>query len=166
EAPLKAGARVAIPSETDAGKLNLPPGPHAVEFRLKARDQLGFNDTRFLTISIREPRRILIIADDTQRSAELRRNLEALGFDAKVKTAPDENLSGYKAIYLFSLAKPAEALWKQLDEYVRQGGSVGIISGDQEMDVDAYNKGTAQRLMPGEFLRVRTKVDKQGEGGV
>src|SRR5262249_4498432 len=132
EVSLKAGDRVAIPFEIDAGKLNLPPGPHPVDFRLKARDQLGFNDTRFLTISIREPRRILIIAADTQRRAEFRRNLEALGFDAKVKTAPDENLSAYKAIYLFSLAKPAEALWKLLDEYVRQGGSVGIILGDED----------------------------------
>jgi len=145
--------------------LNLPPGPVPVEFRLKARDQLGFNDTRFLTFSIREARRVLILADDASRPAEFRRNLEALGYDATIKTAPDENLAGYKAVYLFSLAKPADTLWKQLDEYVRQGGSLGIIPGDETMNVDAYNKGTAQKLMPGEFLRVLTKGDAKEQAG-
>ena len=83
EVSLKAGERAAYPFEIDMAALNLPPGPVPVEFRLKARDQLGFNDTRFLTFSIREPRRVLILADDVARPAEFRRNLEALGYAYK-----------------------------------------------------------------------------------
>src|SRR5262249_23214589 len=85
EVSLKAGDRAAYPFDIDLAALNLPPGPVPVEFRLKARDQLGFNDTRFLTFSIREPRRVLILSDDVARPAEFRRWLDGLGYDVSVK---------------------------------------------------------------------------------
>src|SRR5262249_25468836 len=117
EVSLKAGDRAAFPFEIDAAALNLVPGPYQVEFRLKARDQLSFNDARFLTFAIRESRRVLILADDPERAREFRRHLDALGYATAVKTAPDGDLGSYKAVYLFSVAKPTEALWKQLDDY-------------------------------------------------
>lgn len=155
EVVLKAGEKKSLPLDVDAAFLKLNPGPHPVEigWATVSTDSLAFNNTAYATFAIREPRRVLIIADDKSQAATLQRIFKAaeavLGYEADVQTEPVKSLQGYKAVFLSSLAKPSDRLWGLLEDYVRQGGGLAIIPGDAKMDLAAYNKDPAQKLMPG-----------------
>jgi hypothetical protein len=142
----------------DCTELGLSPGPQQVEVRLGTGDLLPFNNSRFATFLVREPRRVLVLTDNTEQAEYFRKALVANGFTPEVKSPGDFanlNLNRYQAIFLFNLSLPKEELWKDLDkEYVQKGGGLGIIPGGAEINLDAYNKGPAQNLMPGKLNKI------------
>ena len=156
----------------DCAELGLLPGPQQVEVRLGTSDLLPFNNSRYATFMVREPRRVLVLADKTNQATEFQRALTANGFAPEVKTPgefADLDLTRYQAIYLLHIASPNEELWKDLDqEYVQKGGGLGIIPGEK-INLDAYNKGPAQKLMPGKLAEIidlkksRPKKIKKGD---
>jgi hypothetical protein len=51
------------PSEVPFARQGLKPGLHQAEIRLQTPDRLPFDDVRYLTFRVREPRKVLLIAD-------------------------------------------------------------------------------------------------------
>jgi hypothetical protein len=158
---VKAGGRAVVPFEIDMQ--DLAPGPHQVEVRLAAPDQLAFDNTRYLTFAVRQPRKGLIITDDPAKADPWRRAIEArkevrfrctiLSSRAAVEVGPGE-LAQYQAVYLLSVARPTAGLWAALREYGGRGGGVGIIPGGSEMDLADYNGPAAQQVLPGKLTRI------------
>jgi hypothetical protein len=158
---VKAGGRAVVPFEIDLQ--DLAPGPHQVEVRLAAPDQLAFDNVRYLTFAVREPRKVLLVADDPAKAGPWRRAIEArkkarfrctvLSIRAASKLGPGE-LSQYKAVYLLAVARPPAELWAALLQYTIRGGGVGIIPGGAKMDLSNYNGPAAQKLLPGKLTRV------------
>ena len=161
---VKAGERQVAAFEIDPAALHLQPGPHQAEIRLATPDLMGFDNVRYVTFVIREPRRVLILADDPRKaeqdfayalyslakSSELPRTKQ---FRAEVRVAdsvqdPGE-LARYEAVYLFELHRPTAKLWSVVKTYVQRGGSVGVIPGGDEMDTNSYNQESAQQILPG-----------------
>jgi hypothetical protein len=153
---VKAGERQVAAFELDPQELKLQPGLHQVEVRLATSDLLAFDNARYATFAIREPRRVLILADDPRKAEVFQNALRAVGqFRGEVRqpgTVKDPaELPRYQAVYLFGVARPDANLWAMLEDYVRKGGGVGVVPGGNDMDLDAFNKGPAQRVMPGQF---------------
>ncbi len=141
-AEVKAGTRQMIPIEIDCAVLKLGPGTHQLEVTLDPPDLLPFNNRRFLTFAVRQPRRVLVLRDenDAARAGYFINALAKLEFavDAKApNTLPD--LAGYQAVYLFEVPAPAPAVWSYLLEGVRRGIGLGIVLGGQETERAAYN---------------------------
>jgi len=153
---VKAGERQVASFEIDPQALQLSPGPHQVEVRLATSDLLAFDNVRYATFAIREPRRVLVLADDLRKTRDFTDALRAVGQfspEARIVSSlknPAE-LAPYQAVYLFGVARPDANLWSMLEDYVRRGGGLGVIPGGKEMDVKSYNVGPAQRVLPGQF---------------
>jgi hypothetical protein len=146
---------------------NLTPGLHQLELSLDAPDRLAFDNSRFLTFRVAEPRKILTIADDPEDAEFWRIAHEAKGdFDCTV-VKPDDvkaaDLGKYEIVCLLDVAHPnapaaGGTLWEKLVPYVEGGGKLVIIpGGEDQVALDEYNPKTvdaASKLMPGTLLGV------------
>lgn len=154
---------------------NLTPGLHQVEIGLAAADRLMFDNTRFLTFRVAEPRKILTIADDPDAAFYWRTAHEAKGdFDCTV-IRPDEvkaaDLGKYEIVCLLSVARPNSppggTLWEKLVPYVEAGGKLVIMPGGEDQVVPGeYDPGAvpeANKLMPGTLKGVLSTRDTQPE---
>jgi hypothetical protein len=159
---LSAGEKQTYLFEIDCQELNLTPGQHQIEVRLTSSDLLAFNNSRFVTFAIREPRRVLVLAEEPAKAERFKSALESTSFKftVEVKRADEaerligtRDLRDYQAVYLFCLARP-EKLWGPLGEYVAKGGGLGIIPGGKESDPAAYNQEAAQKLMPARLKKI------------
>jgi hypothetical protein len=161
---VKAGERQVVGFEIEPRALNLQPGPHQLEVRLATSDLLSFDNVRYTTFLIRDPRRVLVLADDERKTEPFKDAFKAVGqFTAEVRlpgrvTDPAE-LPRYQAVYLLGVARPDANLWALLENYVRRGGGVGVIAGGNELDLDAYNKSPARGLLPGQLRSVAARKD-------
>ncbi len=149
----------------------LKPGLHQAEVSLDAADRLAFDNTRFVTFRVAEPRRILTISDDPDdaRWWALAHNLKG-DFACEVVTpqqavAPDFKFAPFEVVCLLSVAgpnHPGEApLWGKLLPYVSDGGKLVIIPGGDDTLLPAEYDPTkptqdnaANLLMPGTLKRV------------
>jgi hypothetical protein len=167
---VKAGERATFGYEIDCSKLK--PGEHQLQAELVNPDLLPGNNVRYLTFAVRQPRHILVIADDTAAAQRWKDALESLrslaefrvtlATPAKILHQRKDNpavLNGYQAVYLFDVKAPDAELWTVLAGYVAEGGGVGIVPG-REMVLDAYRTREARQVMPGELQRIESSDGK------
>jgi len=159
---MKAGQEELVPFELNPGDFG--PGQHAVELSVVTNDLLPANNSRFATFAVRKPRPVLVLADKVQQADELVHALKAAQFTphALPATAPlaAGDLRNYHAVYLLGLARPSEPLWQALEEYVAKGGGLAIVPGGKDMDVNAYNQGPAQNILPGTWQELLVRPEK------
>jgi hypothetical protein len=156
---VKAGQTMAVPLD----ELKLGPGHHSLTLSLDVRDSWVGNNRRLATFQVREPKKVLVVSDRPETRYELQGALHANRFDVETKkpaVVEGSDLSKYDAVYLFGVAKPSEALWRTLDGYVKAGGGLGVIPGDQSMDPAAY----ASPLLPGRYGKVEYVGDRKDVG--
>jgi hypothetical protein len=167
---LKAGEKKTVPLEIDTN--GLAQGPHQVEVRLAAPDAMPFNNTAQVTFLIRKPRRVLIVTDEPDSAEWWKRALDLGGMGPYrcevVKADADkikaEFLAPYAAVYLMNVKAPGKGLWEALDSFLRGGGGLGVIPGDNDrLDLAAYGDPAAGRLLPGRIDHVAESEDKDGD---
>ena len=134
----------------------LPPGFHQFEVTLETPDAMEFDNVRFATLRVEEPRTILTIADDPDDAIYWKIALESKGDFITVVQTPDKinDLSKYEMVCLLSVGDPAP-LWPKLKDYVDRGGKLLIIPGGDgigEFKREAYNN--SQGLIPGQILGI------------
>ncbi len=136
----------------------LEPGPHQGFVRIVGSDPLSCDDTRYFTIDVRPPSKVLLLgekADDTIFLREALAPTAAAGsaqseFSCEVRTYSDMGrlkLADYSAVFLVNPPPLAKTAWDALAEFAEAGGGVGISLGRnarrEEMD-----GADAQRLLP------------------
>ncbi|MCI0683764.1 MAG: BatA domain-containing protein [Gemmataceae bacterium] len=155
---LKVGERPTIPFEIDLAKLDLGVGAHTLTVKLANKDALESNNQLFAAFQIRQPKRVLILADAKSASADrFAYAFECVGYVSEIKTRAE--LAGlewdkYQAAYLFGLAAPGPELWQAAAAYVQKGGGLGIVPGGAEMKPEAYHQPAANELLPGKWQTV------------
>lgn len=155
----KAGERKSIPFEIDLAKLKLPPGKHSIEAKLATADGWQGNNRRFATFEVRQPRRVLILADSQAKAEDLAWALQANQYDAETKLLadlPKLDLKPYFAVYLFEPTSPTPEIWGRLEDYAKRGGGVGIVPPGDEIKIDAWKSPAALKVLPGTLTQVVT----------
>lgn len=139
---------------------DLSTGFHTVSVSIRD-DNLGFDNSRFVTFEVAPRRKILTISDDprTAEAWELSHNFGKQEFDCTVVT-PDAvpDLAGYEAVTLLGVRAPPEDLGKKLLEYVETGGGKLVLMPDGPDSTndrkDAYNE-TLSALLPAQLGDIR-----------
>jgi hypothetical protein len=156
-------------------RMGLKAGLHSAEISLVTADALPFDNIRYVALRVREPRRILAIADGPPGYGMLgggvlqmaRANLrtdpfrDALasyrGFFAELHRTDEvanwtaEAWAPYEAVALCGVSNPND-LWAPLQAYLERGGQVLVFpGGPQDMDLKTYDNASALALLPGKY---------------
>ncbi|HEV3204520.1 MAG TPA: BatA domain-containing protein, partial [Gemmataceae bacterium] len=151
----------------------LPPGMHQAEIALATKGALPFANLGYATFEVQGPREVLVVADDPANARILKLALQTKdAFQCDVKSTGEarklfpQELATYRAICLVGLSKPDFTLWERLEEYVKRGGGLAVIPGEQETDPSSYNMPAAQKLLPGRLgkavLLEKNKPEEKG----
>ncbi len=154
----------------------LPPNLYTAEISLQTPDALPTDDIRYLTFRVREPRKVLAVADAPlglgalggglatirqiySAAGQWRRSLESQGWyscdftttRAFVETKP-ANLAPYEAIVFAGFINPSNKVWENANSYVESGGKLIVVPGAEELLTDGSGKpppGYDNKLLPG-----------------
>jgi hypothetical protein len=148
----------------------LTPGIHQGFVKLVGEDALACDDTRWFTVEVREPWRILIAApSDASRKPEdyalflnealapraLRVKGEA-AFECQIASLDNlvnQPLDSFAAVCILDPPPLKPEVWQRLRGYVSAGGGLGIFLGRNAAPIEAFNEPAALELMPGALLR-------------
>jgi hypothetical protein len=158
---VKSGGRKNVPFEIDTAQ-KTGGRFHSLEFDVDLPDALGVNNRRYATITVRAPRKVLIIAttmslaDDDFYRALISNNVGQFydaEFDVKTPAEAEADISPtkYDAAFLYAIPVPSEKLWGALGTFASAGGGVAIIPGAKEMNVKAYQTPAAKAVLPGVY---------------
>lgn len=140
-------------------ELQLTSDLHQGEVRLKNRDALLEDNTRYWTLATFQ-RKVLVIADRPSDAVAWKTALEAMSgllpMSCTIVTPatipavlhPDQ----YQAICLMNLARPTPDLWERLYQYVAAGGGLVIAPGE-ECEAEFYNAEAALKLLPAQLSK-------------
>ncbi len=150
--------------------LGLAPGIHQGYLKIAGEDALPCDDTRWFTVEVRPPWRVLIAApQDADRQSEEYafflsealaprefriENKEAFQCDV-ISTAelPKKSLEGYAAVCLVDPGPLEPGVWQKLHSYVSAGGGLGVFLGRNAVPIDSFNAPVAQELLGGKLVR-------------
>jgi hypothetical protein len=140
----------------------LPLGTHQGAVQLVAADPLAVDNTRYFTVEVRPPARVLLLAERPQDARFMREALSptvggaATRFECKVaafEKAAEQAIEEYHAVLLLDPGALTQDLWTRLGEYAAGGGGVGIFLG-HNADFKALNDEAPQQLLPGKLERI------------
>jgi hypothetical protein len=144
---------------------NLAPGLYQATVTLKTADAVPFDDVRYFSFRVREPRKILVVADAPPTASQA-----ALGVAAPLARLRDATqlwritlkwaswyscdlmptdafleaklsvLSKYEAVIFAGLVQPSPDLWDKATLYVEGGGKLVVDPGGSELLVDGRDK--------------------------
>lgn len=155
-------------------KDGLKPGLHQAKISLATTDALPFDNERFITFRVREPRNVLALVDPPRESlltgglgilgtsqghAKLWKDaLDSVGwYNCEVRPVPpDDDINRidwtkYEQITLLGVTRPTTAIWRELEQFARRGGHLIVVPGGPEMDVAAYQTDAAGDVLPKTF---------------
>ena len=163
---LPEGAELDVPAMKTP---KLSTGLHRIEVRLAGEpDPLKFDDSRFLTLDVRPPLRILVLSDRVIDGAFV---ANALDPQVKMEGEPqpfqvdrvlttelermaNKRLSDYSGIFLLNVKALSPSWWTKLFTYVREGGGL-VVAPAGRAEVENYNTGVADQFLPGQLGPVR-----------
>jgi hypothetical protein len=137
----------------------LKPGLHQIELKLEKSDNLLFNDTRYATFKVAEPKKILTISDDPDDAKFWQLAHESKGdFQCVIaKPAALPKLAEYDAIALLGVTDPTK-LWPELLKYVEAGGQLILLPcSESQVLPSAYRaeaNEAAAKLLPADLSEV------------
>ncbi|MHB8969186.1 MAG: BatA domain-containing protein [Pirellulaceae bacterium] len=134
---------------------------HAV-VRLVNQDVLPIDDQRFLTVVIRQPWLILVVAPgDVNTSGlveviapHLYRVENRAAYECLVITPdemPNHSLQDFAAVVLLDPTPLPASSWEKLGTYVRDGGQLAVFLGSEAGDGSAFHAPEALELLPGKL---------------
>jgi hypothetical protein len=120
------------------------------EIRLQSTDPLAFDDVRSFTAVVGAAPRVLLVAPTERETIETRAALEIVGFEPVIITPMQLNtadVSKYQVVYLMSVPDVSDEVWNKLEAFVKAGGGLAVILGD-EVNPTKYNRAAAQQILP------------------
>jgi hypothetical protein len=157
------------PGDAQQVEFSLPAlglGVHQGFLRIVGQDALAADDTRFFSVEVKPPWRILITAPKPPESYAMYL-ADALAppvfrargqsrYDCEIADVADlsrKNLSDYAAVFLLDPTPLDPGVWQKLADYAAEGHGVAIFLGRHAQPMDAFNTSQAQELLPGNLLR-------------
>ena len=153
-------------------KDKLKPGLHQAKIGLNTPDGLPFDNEKFITFRVREPRNVLALVDAPQslfarwfgsreytvaNGETWKKALDALGWyacETRAVTDYDRiDWTKYEQVTLLSLSNPPRELWQKAKDYLQQGGRLIVAPAGPEMRTDAYETDAAREILPWQFKR-------------
>lgn len=139
-------------------------GTRHAEIRIADQDALQIDNTRYITVKVRVPWSILVVApEDVNTSAfveaiapyELRISNRAVYECTAVTPAeiPNQALDEYAAVVLIDPTPMPVTTWEQLGTFVREGGGLALFLGHHAEDGSSFNIPEAAELLPGKLGR-------------
>lgn len=146
-----------------------PPGASGetirqVTVKHQTPDALPFNNAAFATFLVRERRKVLTLVGDKKPDKgpppwkawqTVLKVMDTFSEDQRttddVKSMDDKTMRAYAIVCVFQIA-PSEELWQKLERYVREGGSLIIVPGGEELLADRRHfndEGARTGLLPG-----------------
>lgn len=152
------------PVEFRIGSLGV--GTHQGFLRIVGQDSLACDDTRYFTVEVKPPWRILVVAPapaeryalflvEALAPSTFRRSGQAR-FDCDIVAQEElssQALQPYSAVCLLDPKPLAPALWRKLADYVSDGHALAVFLGRNARPVEAFNQAEAQELFPGRLVR-------------
>ena len=151
---------------------NLREGSHQGYLRLVGQDGLGIDDTRYFSVFVKKPWRILLAAPSPAKdyayflnAALAPENFRKRGqarYECDVielRTLADKDLSGYAAVCLLDPTPLDPAEWKKLADYVSEGHGLAIFLGRNAAQVEAFQLPQALEVLPGRLARQARRPD-------
>ena len=152
-----------------------PSGPiNQGEIRLVTSDPLSHDNVRYFTVAIQSPPKILLLAPSSEESRYLRYALtpddHILAQNARYDctSLSSRRLSGsnmpdveffrqFEVVCLINVRSISDAAWKQLADFVDQGGGLAVFLGmpnrrGTEFASTSYQSDIARSILPGEPL--------------
>ena len=143
----------------------LTPGVHHGQIRARREDGLQLDNTRYFTIHVGQPWKVLLIAERNIYSEFISGALDPMsdgdgGGDSLFACdtiPPDdvtpERLRDYDGVALVDPSPLAQDAWVAISEYVEQGGSLAIILGREAAPISEFNSIGALSVLPGRLVR-------------
>ncbi len=139
-------------------------GNRHAEVRIGDQDALSIDNSRFLTVNVRPPWLVLVVAPkDVNTSAFVEavapyehRVTHRAVYDCQTITpreVPNHGLDDFAAVVLLDPPSLPASTWEQLGTYVREGGQLAIFLGHHASDASAFNISAALELLPGKLGR-------------
>ena len=154
---------VAVPGDDESAPVEfslagLGLGVHQGSVRIVADDPLEHDDTRYFTVEVRAPRKVLLLGEERDDALFLREALapsSAAGllpsrFNCETRALSDLDnlpLADFDAVCLVDPTPLATAAWQALADYVHAGGGLGIFLG-RHARRDEFNQPAPQQLLP------------------
>jgi hypothetical protein len=151
-----------VPVEFDIS--GLTKGTRHAELRLVGQDALPVDDRRFLTVAVRDPWLVLVVAPPEVDTASLVEAIAPFQLQAEERASYDcvtkepteltsDSLREYAAVVLLDPAPLNDDVWQRLGHYVNDGGQLALFLGPQAGDGNSFNAADAQTLLPGKLGR-------------
>ncbi len=141
----------------------LTPGVHQGTVRLVGDDPLAIDNTRYFTVSVDAPPRVLLVASTIEQTRLL---TEALAPTSLAQTAASRfaveqltyddlrraSLATYDAVMAVDPPPLASEQWRQLSDFVQSGGGLAVFLGPAAVGhLDAFNAPAPRLLLPAEL---------------
>ncbi|MGM0486708.1 MAG: BatA domain-containing protein [Planctomycetota bacterium] len=140
------------------------PGMRHATIRIGAQDALSIDNSRFLSVKVREPWQVLVAAPDSVNTSAF---VEAVApYEQRIagqaihecttitpSELPAQALDDFAVVVLIDPTPLPPAAWEQLGTYVRGGGQLAMFLGHHAGEGDAFNIPEALELMPGKLGR-------------
>ena len=147
-------------------------GTHQGYVRIVGQDGLAADDTRYFTVAVKPPWRLLVVAPKPAESyalfltealaPDLWRKQKQASFDCDIcdlGELAERPLDGYAAVCLLDPKPLAPSTWKKLTDYAAEGHGVAIFLGRNALPIDKFNTPQAQELLPAKLLRQARRPD-------
>lgn len=146
-----------VPTEVVFEVADLPLGVHQGQLHLRGADPLSMDNTRFFTVEVRPPARVLLLAESDSAALFIREALEPSLFEQPIRFTCETrlfedlggiDLSSHEAVLLLDPPPLETPWWDALLKFTEAGGGVGLMLG-HNAEPGAMNSPAAQRLLPG-----------------
>lgn len=152
----------------------LEPGTHQGFVRIAGQDALGADDTRFFTVEVKRPWRILLAAPRPAEAyavylaqalapSSFRKQKQAR-FDCEtvsLEQLADLALDPYAAVFVLDPGPLAPATWRKLANFASDGRGLALFLGRNAKPIEAFNEATAQEILPGALVQQARDPDGQ-----
>jgi hypothetical protein len=142
----------------------LPLGTHQGSVQLVGADPLPVDNTRYFTVEVRPPARVLLLAEKPADALFVREALSASGsggtsrFQCDVRPLDaigEAALEDFQAVLLLDPGALSEETWNRLNDFVAGGGGVGVFLGHNASgELASFLSEAALRLLPGKLKRI------------
>ncbi len=144
------------------------PGTVQGTLRFTTTDALAVDDQLALTIEVRPPEKLLLVAPPPVAAATLylRQALETVPYEIEtlsvgdLKNTPPNTLKSYRAVFLLDPTPLDAATWKKLADYAASGHGVGVFLGaNADSSLTSFNDSAATELLGGKLVRQARRPD-------